>query len=268
MKNNYLNKLLIGKEAEIYWKLDQVLENFATKQFRAVKAKIPSIMRAKELEELGYFDNFKSHLTKCIPHINLNENSKTKLTAYDNKNDYYLAPAGCLPIYPKISNYSEHIPFCITALMSVFRYENGMWGKNRSWEFHCREMIFIGEPSYISDSFNTVHRMVHDIADKNSIKIEVKNVDDSFICDKRDDRRRDILKKIQQNMGLKNEISWKDPSGKDVAIASFNFHNHHFSEKYGWDDNKKIVSGCIGFGLERWLCAWLESNPLGTELRS
>lgn len=264
MNHKYLNNLLVGKSAEIYWKLDSVFENIAIKEFNAMKARIPSIMPAEALEELGYFDNFKSHLTKCIPHIKLPANNNEKLTS--NNEGYYLSPAGCLPIYPEISKYSENVPFCITALMSAFRYESGVWGRTRSWEFHCREMIFIGDRSYITNSFNTVRSIINEFAQKNNIITEVKNADDSFICDKENNRRSKILKKMQQNMGLKNEISWKDPIGNDVAIASFNFHNHHFSKKYSWDNNGKIVSGCIGFGLERWLCAWLESNPQSIEV--
>ena len=45
---------------------------------------------------------------------------------------------------------------------------------------------------------------------------------------------------------------------RDVSIASFNFHGHHFSIPFKFDNSRKNVSGCVGFGIERWVAACKE----------
>lgn len=42
-------------------------------------------------------------------------------------------------------------------------------------------------------------------------------------------------------------------NGKEVALASFNFHGNHFSAKFNFEGDRNIVTGCVGFGLERWI---------------
>ena len=42
-----------------------------------------------------------------------------------------------------------------------------------------------------------------------------------------------------------------------LALASFNSHGTHFSGPYQFDNGNQIVTGCVGFGLHRWLAAGL-----------
>ena len=42
-------------------------------------------------------------------------------------------------------------------------------------------------------------------------------------------------------------------NNKELAIASFNYHKYHFSKLFEFDKDEKIVTGCVGFGLDRWV---------------
>ena len=79
----------------------------------------------------------------------------------------------------------------------------------------------------------------------------VQSSDVFFSC-----KRNEIKKKLQ----LANEKKFEviiPIDGEDVAVASFNFHGNHFSMPFHFDQKGSIVSGCVGFGLERWLLAKL-----------
>ena len=41
--------------------------------------------------------------------------------------------------------------------------------------------------------------------------------------------------------------------GKELALASFNYHGFHFSMAFDFAKNGTIVTGCVGFGLDRWI---------------
>jgi hypothetical protein len=64
--------------------------------------------------------------------------------------------------------------------------------------------------------------------------------------DKRHPRR--IIQRLEP---LKHEFLYRDT----LAIASLNFHRSFFGERFGIRDQTGAVafSGCVGFGLERWL---------------
>ena len=43
-----------------------------------------------------------------------------------------------------------------------------------------------------------------------------------------------------------------------LAIGSVNFHRNYFGEAFGITrDGQEAYSGCVAFGVERWLYAWL-----------
>jgi hypothetical protein len=51
-------------------------------------------------------------------------------------------------------------------------------------------------------------------------------------------------------------------AGTRVALASFNCHHWHFSTEFAFDADGPVVSGCAGFGPERWLAAMRQAGTL------
>ncbi|MNT17466.1 Amino acid--[acyl-carrier-protein] ligase 1 [compost metagenome] len=49
--------------------------------------------------------------------------------------------------------------------------------------------------------------------------------------------------------------------GGSVSIASVNYHRNFFGERCNIKDSegKSVFSGCVAFGMERWLHALLET---------
>lgn len=63
-----------------------------------------------------------------------------------------------------------------------------------------------------------------------------------------------VRERYQVSNNLKRELL-VDVEGNNLAIASFNYHDYHFSKEFNFDDNGRVVSGCVGCGLERWIKA-------------
>ena len=67
------------------------------------------------------------------------------------------------------------------------------------------------------------------------------------------------FKKIQKSEELKYEIRLNCSNEHEISVASFNLHGSAFTSPF----NIKIanidntVTGCIGFGLERWVIAFI-----------
>ena len=64
-----------------------------------------------------------------------------------------------------------------------------------------------------------------------------------------------IKKKIQIGNSLKNELV-VPMENKLTALASFNYHHFRFSKPFMFDNDGSTVSGCVGYGLERWVAAY------------
>jgi hypothetical protein len=73
---------------------------------------------------------------------------------------------------------------------------------------------------------------------------------------------------LQRIKGLKHELALQFPDGRSLAIASFNDHESFFGEAFDikLPSGDHASSGCVAFGIERWLLAVLAThgtNPSG-----
>ena len=67
--------------------------------------------------------------------------------------------------------------------------------------------------------------------------------------------------RVQQGNARKRELT-ADISGTRVALASCNYHHRHFGTEFAFDADAIVVSGCAGFGLERWLATVRQAGTL------
>lgn len=57
---------------------------------------------------------------------------------------------------------------------------------------------------------------------------------------------------------MENGIILLEYTIREVA-KTINFHGNHFSAKFNFEGDRNIVTGCVGFGLERGI-SFLEQN--------
>jgi hypothetical protein len=67
---------------------------------------------------------------------------------------------------------------------------------------------------------------------------------------------------LQRIKALKHELIVRFPDGRPLAIASFNNHEQFFGESFGisLENGEAVASGCVAFGIERWLLAVLAAQ--------
>lgn len=219
---------------------------------------IPAIIDGEVLRKCDYFSSFPHHLTvaafvrkECCDDVIA---KKTVNKEHLETADKYLTPAACLHIYPMLEGKKDIKNSVITTKARVYRFEEGRFKElTRLWDFTVREIVIIGEHRYVEELMTTIRDQAVDFAKKISVDSELTTASDSFYP-----TRQNIIKsKIQKVNSLKYEllIPIKD---EKVAVASFNFHDTHFSKPFNFDNEGEIVTGCVGFGLERWVAACLD----------
>lgn len=218
---------------------------------------IPSLIKGEVLNKCGYFDTFQQHLTLAEPFSVSKKFSPGQLSEKVKKK-YYLTPAACIHIYPMLEKRckSEH---CYTTLESVYRYENGNFHeRGRIWEFTVREFVFVGSKEYVTDRLEKIGNNALVIAKQFFHEASLETACDIF-CPSKENK---VKAKMQLANNQKKELRI-NLDGESVAIASFNYHNYHFSKPFHFDKNNTIVSGCAGFGMERWVLGILDRDARG-----
>lgn len=242
--------------------LDEKLKEIVSGK-NVIEVHIPSLINGEVLEKCGYFETFPQHLSAVCSLRPGNKN------LWDRKNiniqdisfhDYYLTPAACVHIYPMLEKNCE-VETCYTTLESVYRYENGNFlNPERLWEFTVREFVFVGSQEYVKDMLAVMKDKALELACKYFPEASIEVAFDSFYPS--------TTNKIKTKMQVANHM--KDEllvhyDNRNIAIASFNYHKYHFSKPFNFDKNSTVVSGCVGFGLERWLLCMYERGILNLD---
>jgi len=220
----------------------------------AVEYHIPAMIDQDVLSKCGYFSSFPQHLTlaahaKRNAYQQIAENKciceKTAIVARS-----YFTPAACLHIYPMLEN-QDFTHKVITTKARVYRYENEQFdGFTRFWDFTVREIVFVGNIDYVVKCIENIKSKTWDYIKEIGLPGEIHSATDSFYPSKRNS----VKQKFQLSNSLKHELSVKIDE-RVVAIVSFNFHDTHFSKPFHFDKTGSIVTGCVGYGLERWVAA-------------
>lgn len=220
----------------------------------AIEYHIPAMIDQDVLSKCGYFSTFPQHLT-IAAHAKRNtyqqiaeENHICDDTATVSQK--YFTPAACLHIYPMLEN-KDLDKKIITTKARVYRYEDEQFdGATRFWDFTVREIVFIGNSNYVLECLENMKTKTLDYIKEIGLPGEIHSASDNFYPSKRNS----VKQKLQLSNSLKYELSAKI-NESNVAISSFNFHDTHFSKPFHFDKTGSIVTGCIGYGLERWVAA-------------
>jgi seryl-tRNA synthetase len=223
----------------------------------AVECNIPAMIDQDVLSKCGYFSTFPQHLTiaahakhEAYEQI-ANENKMGADTAEITQE--YFTPAACLHIYPMYEGQDVRQKV-VTTRARVYRYEDERFdGSTRIWDFTVREIVFLGSREYVANSLEHMESITLDYVQELGLPAELRSATDNFFPVKRNL----IKQKLQKSNSLKYELVVK-VGDEDVAIASFNFHDTHFSKPFHFDHGGETVTGCIGYGLERWVAALKE----------
>jgi acyl carrier protein len=218
------------------------------RELGAVEELFADTIALKTLERAGFIEAFPQ-----------------KLVRLDRDDEYALPPAVCYHHYPHLaSQIVDERGSLITAIGRCFRDE---YDYNRPLErlrsFTMREIVAVGSREFVEQTraelLDRVRRWIV-VLDLDGF---VETATDPFFTS--ESRGRLLMQQVQP---LKYELKLTmSGDGRTIAAASFNNHQTHFGRRFSirQRSGEYAHSGCIAFGWERWVVAFLAQHGVREE---
>lgn len=219
---------------------------------------IPAVISHDVLHRCGYFESFPDQVLTlatlaepCLATVaksgTVDEEAKFSPT------QCYLTPAACLHIYPMLEARPSVGDSTITLRARVFRHEGAAHEQLvRLVDYSVREFVFVGSRKHVRASLEQAMQGALQLGERLGLAPKLVPASDNFYPT----RLNQTKARLQRGGRRKHELV-VEIGGQAIAIASFNDHDLHFSEAFGFADERSVVTGCSGFGLERWIAALL-----------
>lgn len=229
----------------------------------AVEKMYPVLIPLSILKKTGYirshpqYNSFVCHFKEDMKILE-SAGGLDGIDIFENANIpmHALSPAACFHCFMESENLVFDKPEVITLRQSVFRNEGReSWSDfGRLRDYHVREVVFFGDNDYVLNSREEMIRSTLDFLDSIKLKYKLTTASDSFVVP-----TMQKYKKYQLKTENKYELSLNYSETKSLSAASFNFHDRAFTDAFNINIRKakQNVSGCIGYGLERWVLSFL-----------
>jgi seryl-tRNA synthetase len=231
----------------------------------------PPLLPRRQLEQIGYLKTFP-HLAGSIFAFEGDEEQAAEQeeratrhedwSEYQAMTDLVLTPAACYPVYPAVAARGPLRPGGITVDAGgsyVFRHEPS-GDPARLQMFHQREIVRIGEPDTVAAWRDAWRDRSIELLRSVGLDARFDVANDPFFG-----RSGRLLARSQRAQALKFEVLAQIAGPEPTAVASFNYHQDHFSSTYGIEmDNGggPAHTACLGFGLERITLALMHTHGL------
>ncbi len=234
----------------------------------------PPLLPRRQLEQIGYLKSFP-HLAGSIFGFAGDEQQAGEQeqrashhedwSEFQSMTDLVLTPAACYPVYPAVAARGTLPAGGITVDAGgsyVFRHEPS-GDPARLQMFHQREIVRIGEPDTVAAWRDTWRDRSVELLRATGLEARFDVANDPFFG-----RSGRLLARSQRTQALKFEVLVQIASPEPTAVASFNYHQDHFSSTYGIEMSDSGVpahTACLGFGLERITLALLRAHGLDVD---
>jgi seryl-tRNA synthetase len=183
---------------------------------------------------------------------------------FQSMTDLVLMPAACYPVYPAIAARGPLQPggtIVDAGGAYVFRHEPS-GDPARLQMFHQREIVRIGEPDAVAAWRNMWRDRAVELLRSIGLAADFEIASDPFFG-----RSGRMLAANQRDQELKFEIHVQIAGPEPTAVASFNYHQDHFSSVFGiqTSEGETAHTACLGFGEERITIALLQTHGLDPE---
>lgn len=247
------------------------------RRFGAEEVQYPVLLPRQILEEVGYFGHFPQHVTLCshlpedlpllqeVARVAVENGGKVtaELLAKQLPPEHALKPAVCLPCYRELRGLvlDPGQQRAVTMQNHVFRREPAGYDLlARLWDFHVRDLVLIGDYPTLSRQRQAVMDEVMALCEALDLSARLELANDPFFLDP------SAHKAVYQRLGeVKIELVLPVPH-RDlwIAASSFNLHRSFYASVYGLrtSGGALLETACMGFGLERWVYAFLSQKGL------
>lgn len=228
-------------------------------EVHAKEMRFPPLISVKALDNFDCLHNFP-HLTTVVNHIapdhrdyykGFDTPSETIPASHLSPVEYALPTAACYNVYLYLQNRTIEQTQYITTVAQCFRNEDDYDELKRLWGFTMREIVCIGSVDSVKAYLAFFKTRIKDFVDQLGLPVAIQFGKDPFY--KREENPKALMQEI---FPVKEEVVFEE----SIAIASINFHLNFFGERCNilTTDGRYAYSGCVAFGIERWIHALLE----------
>jgi hypothetical protein len=250
---------LSGPLLDLYRRVDRMFAGWAA-EWGAAEHRFPPFLPARELAGVDYLRSFPHLATFPVALDPADENllaftrgdvpdalGRVPLTATTPVLDV-LTPAACYHFYAAFRGEQLAAPRYVTTCATCFRREAHYAPLARQWSFSMREIVCLGTPEEVRSFLDHGRCRAARAVEAIGLEVAWEAATDPFF------RPRESPKHLAQRLDpLKTEMI-----ADGLAIGSVNFHRSYFGEAFGIGrDGGDASSGCLAFGVERWLHAIL-----------
>jgi seryl-tRNA synthetase len=233
----------------------------------------PTLIPATVLAKCDYFRSFPHSVTiAChlqpeagvINAFRARHDGKSTLDANAladmSRPETCLSPAVCYHVYHRHEGVTLPAEGAVYNVRGkCFRYEAAnMQGMSRLWDFTMRELVFLGSGESVLQQRQQCVEAVGAFLDQLGLAGEIRTASDPFYI------APDMASKtyFQLTAETKYEVSALLPGDERLAVGSLNYHTDFFGRAFeiGIEGSGPAHSVCIGFGLERLVCAFLAQH--------
>ena len=235
-----------------------------TRTLTAEEWAVPPVVSLDALARADYFASFPqwltlaSHLTgddAALERVALAPKPADAIAAAMQPPRAAMPPAVCYHVYAALADRTLPAALRVSAQCTCWRHEGERTAPlERGWAFTMREAIVIGDDGDVRTTRDAGVRAARVLAASLGLDAEIAEATDPFFAPTA--RGRTLL---QQLKSLKHELLVPIGGRRTLAVASFNHHESFFGHAFDIRnaDGGTSSSGCVAFGLERWLLAFL-----------
>jgi len=249
---------LKGKMLATWQRLDNMFVEWG-REIEAEEIMFPPFIAVEELQKMDYLQSFpqlatfaatvkqdEAALARFCRNPADNNSQAAVLTDIAPVREV-LTPAACYHTYIYLQNQSLPNTRFISTRNTCYRKEKEYSPLQRQWAFNMRELVCLGGQSDVDAFLTRFQQKISDFARANGIKATWQTATDPFFKPEQNEKYlAQRLFPIKQELVLENGL----------AIASLNRHSQHFGTHFNIRyHDEAAYSGCVAFGLERWLYA-------------
>jgi seryl-tRNA synthetase len=226
----------------------------------------PPIVARTMIEKLGYLDNFPQLIGSVHSYFGTDAQAREMAERARNGErwedllditEVMLLPAACYPVYPTFSGLLPQGGRLVTVRNWCYRHEPSD-EPTRLQSFRMREYIRVGAPDEVEAWRDAWLDRGLKLLGALGLPVISDVANDPFFG-----RVGKMMATSQREQRLKFEIMVPVISqDKPTAICSFNWHQEHFTGKFGIQraDGQVAHTACLGFGLERVTLALIKTH--------
>jgi seryl-tRNA synthetase len=242
----------------------------------------PALVPARVLARCGYFASFP-HAVSLVTHLGEDYDAIERFRAANagatdlvQPRPETLAPFGscmlpalCYAVYAAREGGAIQDPVAVvTTAGRCYRYESrNLEGIERLWEFGMREVVFLGDTDQVARVRTRLLEAAVEQIERWDLDGTIESANDPFFPAARAEKawwQRSGDRKLELRLLVGTA---DDGASRAIACASFNLHERFFGSAFGIRsiDGEAAASGCVGWGMERWMLACFAQHGFDPE---